>query len=113
MDVLSNVLRSVRLAGAVFFRANFTSPWALASPDGAGLAALVLPKARHLVMFHCIEAGTAWVEVAGTPRRQLESGDVVIFPFGDAHTMGQGRAPAVEGLERLFPGPPPGRLRPR
>ena len=32
MDVLSDVLRVVRLSGAVFFTADFSAPWALESP---------------------------------------------------------------------------------
>ena len=32
MDILSDVLRVVRLSGAVFFTAEFSSPWALDSP---------------------------------------------------------------------------------
>lgn len=32
MDVLSDVLRVVRLSGAVFFTADFSSPWAIESP---------------------------------------------------------------------------------
>ena len=39
MDVLSDVLRVVRLSGAVFFTAEFSSPWAIESPmpDVAGV----------------------------------------------------------------------------
>ena len=33
MDVLSDVIRVVRLSGAVFFTAEFSSPWALESPN--------------------------------------------------------------------------------
>ena len=32
MDVLSDVLRVVRLSGAVFFTADFSSPWSIESP---------------------------------------------------------------------------------
>ena len=33
IDVLSDVLRVVRLSGAVFFTADFSSPWAVESPS--------------------------------------------------------------------------------
>ena len=33
MDVLSDVLRVVRLSGALFFTAELSAPWALESPD--------------------------------------------------------------------------------
>jgi hypothetical protein len=45
MDVLSDVLRVVRLSGAVFFTAEFTSPWAVQSPPSDSLAAMILPDA--------------------------------------------------------------------
>ena len=41
IDVLSDVLRVVRLSGAVFFTADFSSPWAVESPPPAALASLV------------------------------------------------------------------------
>ena len=46
MDVLSDVLRVVRLSGAVFFTADFSSPWAIESPMPAMLAAAVAPQAE-------------------------------------------------------------------
>jgi Cupin len=33
MDILSDLLRVVRLSGVVFFIAEFSSPWALDSPN--------------------------------------------------------------------------------
>ena len=41
-DPLSEVLRSVRLSGAIFLDAELSAPWGFASPaasDGAGLIA--------------------------------------------------------------------------
>jgi YesN/AraC family two-component response regulator len=40
MDILSDVLRIVRLSGAVFFTAEFSSPWALDSPNSDLLATI-------------------------------------------------------------------------
>ncbi len=33
MDVLSEVLRVVRLEGALFFNGEFSAPWCLSGPD--------------------------------------------------------------------------------
>jgi hypothetical protein len=52
MDVLSDVLRSVRLCGPVFFTAEFSSPWALDSPNPDLLATIVMPQAEHVSLFH-------------------------------------------------------------
>jgi AraC-like DNA-binding protein len=106
VDVLSDVLRVVRLSGAVFFRAAFSAPWALASPDARLLSALLAPG-RHLVLFHAIQRGSCWVELAGTPRARLGAGDVVVFPCGDAHAMGNGAPEDTGDVTQLFPGPPP------
>ena len=108
MDVLSDVLRVVRLSGAVFFRAAFSAPWALASPDASQLSALLSPSGRrHMVLFHAIQRGRCWVELPDTPRAQIGAGDVVVFPCGAAHAMGNGAAGHTGDVTRLFPGPPP------
>jgi len=113
VDVLSDFLRAVRLSGAVFFRAKFSTPWALSSPDASQLARALLPEARHMVMFHAIEHGACWLELADVPREQLRAGDVVAFPFGDPHAMGSGEPARVDSIVQLFPGPPPWREPPR
>ena len=46
MDVLSDVLRVIRLSGAIFFSAEFTEPYAIESPPPPHLAARLLPTAE-------------------------------------------------------------------
>jgi AraC-like DNA-binding protein len=87
MDVLSDVLRVVRLSGAVFFSAEFTSPWAVESPDRQRLASMVMPGAECVVLFHILIDGACGVECLGQPATTMESGDVVVFPHSDRHTM--------------------------
>ena len=55
MDVLSDVLRAVRLCGAVFFTAEFSSPWALESPNSRLLATILMPEAEHVSFFHILD----------------------------------------------------------
>ena len=54
MDALSEVLRLVRLTGAVFLKAEFTAPWAVASPPSHVLAGSLLPHADHFVEYHLV-----------------------------------------------------------
>src|SRR5687767_12076422 len=49
LDVLSDVLRTVRLTGALYFLVEASSPWEIAVPEGAALAAVVLPRAQHVI----------------------------------------------------------------
>jgi hypothetical protein len=45
--VLRDVLRWLRIGGAIFLRAEFTAPWAYESPTGAELARALKPGARN------------------------------------------------------------------
>jgi AraC-like DNA-binding protein len=87
VDVLSDVLRVVRLSGAVFFTADFSSPWAIESPMPEMLAAAVMPQAECVVLFHILVDGACEVACPGHPMTSMEPGDVVGFPRGDQHVM--------------------------
>jgi AraC-like DNA-binding protein len=88
IDVLSDVLRVVRLSGAVFFTAEFSSPWAIESPSPEALASIVMPDAECVVLFHVLIDGECMVECRSHPAVKMETGDVIVFPHGDPHRMG-------------------------
>ena len=48
-DPLSDVLRSVRLRGAVFFYVSCRDDWVAASPAASDIAEAVLPGAEHML----------------------------------------------------------------
>ena len=102
MDVLSDVLRVVRLSGAVFFTADFSSPWAIESPIPDRLASAVMPEAECVVLFHILVEGTCEVACAGHPLTTMESGDVIVFPRGDQHTMRSHGAAVPTPLASVF-----------
>lgn len=110
MDALSEVLRLVRLSGAVFFHAELTAPWAVASPRSEVLARTLLPGAQHLIEYHLLLEGTAYIRVGREPALPLTAGDLVMVPRGDAHRLSSdatGRAPAVAdvaAIDGLAPG---------
>jgi AraC family transcriptional regulator, alkane utilization regulator len=87
MDILSDVLRVVRLSGAVFFTAEFSAPWALNSPNPELLASIVLPDAECVVLFHILTEGECFVLCNTHPAVTMGAGDVIIFPHGEPHTM--------------------------
>jgi AraC-like DNA-binding protein len=88
MDVLTDVLRVVRLSGAVFFVAEFSSPWAIESPPSKSLASFIMPRAECFTLFHVLAEGSCWVKVRGEPPLKMEAGDVLVVPQGDEHVMG-------------------------
>jgi AraC-like DNA-binding protein len=86
-DVLSSVLRTVRLTGALFFNIKASSPWVAESLPSPELAPIILPRAQHVVSYHVITDGQCWAEVAGEAPVQLQAGDVVVVPHGDAYAL--------------------------
>jgi AraC-like DNA-binding protein len=87
IDPLSDVLRAVRLTGAVFFRVDATSPWVIEMPDSSALAAVTLPRAQHVISYHVVTEGSCWGALLGGASVHLEVGDVLLFPHGDPYVM--------------------------
>lgn len=99
MDTLSDVLRTVRLTGAIFFDIRASEPWAAATPPARAIVGRIFPGSEHLISYHVVTQGTAWAcAVGGTPIR-LSAGDVVVFPHGDAHGMSS--APGMQAVPQL------------
>ncbi len=90
MDAFSEVLSAVKLEGALFFHAEFFAPWGIAAPHSDSMAQTLLPGAEHLVIFHLLIDGSAFVQIGDDPAIGLGAGDIVVFPHGDAHTFGNG-----------------------
>jgi AraC-like DNA-binding protein len=86
-DVLSDVLRAIRLSGAVYFDFELSSPWVASAPPSSEIAAMVMPGAERVIEYHLMARGSGWVEVAGQPPIRLNEGDVIVFPQGDAHIL--------------------------
>jgi AraC-like DNA-binding protein len=101
MDALSETLRVVRLAGAIFFNARFTAPWCYESAHADTVAPLLEPGAERVVIFHLISEGECFAHIEGHEPVKLAAGDVVVFPQGDAHTMGSQPGLAPTGRQRL------------
>jgi AraC-like DNA-binding protein len=92
LDPLSDVLRTVRLTGALFFLVDATSPWTITVPDGAALAPAVLPHAQHIISYHVVREGSCWGRLRDGAPVRLRAGDILVLPRGDAYTMSMTRA---------------------
>lgn len=91
MDVLSEVLKAVKLDGAVFYNGEFSAPWCAHEPDSPTMASYLSVGAKHVIIFHLITEGRAYARMEGIDRPvSLTAGDIVVFPRGDAHIMGNG-----------------------
>jgi hypothetical protein len=92
MDVLSEVLKVVKLQGAVFYNGEFSSPWSLCSPPSLRVAPHLAPGAGHVIIYHLLTEGRASVRLLDGQAISLDAGDLVIFPHGDSHIIENGRA---------------------
>ena len=95
MDALSDVLRAVRLKGAIFFDVHASDPWAAETPAGRQIVSRMFPAAENLICYHAITHGTCWATVGNEPPLPLKEGDVVVIPHGHAHVLAS--APGLRG----------------
>ncbi len=73
MDVLTDVLQTLRLRSRVYGRAELTAPWGMRIEPRNG---------PHPVLF-VVSRGTCWLEVDGTPGQlALAGGDFILLPRG-------------------------------
>lgn len=86
-DALSDLLRCVRLRGALFFHVDCAGPWVTEAPTANVLAPVIMPEAQHLMEYHVMLKGSCWAGLTGEPPVRVSEGDVVVFPQGDAHVM--------------------------
>ena len=77
MDVLSDILDTLRFKSAIYFTTDLRKPWGLAVPDYGNVA-----------RFHLVTAGECWVRVGSTTQSIcLDTGDLVLIPHGAAHIL--------------------------
>ena len=73
VDVLSDVLRVLRVRGALMATLDAAAPWGLDLPSRRGAS------------FHAVVAGTCHFEVDGLDPQILAPGDLVLLPTGTRH----------------------------
>ncbi len=108
-DVLSDMLRTVRLHGAVFYYIRGAEPWVAEAPASCELIPAIMPGTEHVIEFHGLAEGACWAATAGERPVRLEAGDVILFPQGDAHVMSSApgmRAEKVDTALYFTPRPP-------
>jgi AraC-like DNA-binding protein len=93
-DVLSDVLRTIRLTGSLQFCFMPTGDWhtddkpamAKFAQTASGGAS---PGPSSAIPFHILVEGQCWLKIEGR-HVSLQAGDVVAFPFGTGHQLGAG-----------------------
>lgn len=98
-DTLSDLLRAVRLRGAVFYYVSCGDEWSAEAPAGHEIAEAVMPGSEHVMEFHMVAKGSSWAATRELPPVRLAAGDIVMFPQGDAHTLSSAPGIAPQRIE--------------
>ena len=77
MDAFSEILSGVKLNGALFFSAEFSAPWGFSTPPARVIADDLAPGAEHLVLYHFLIQGNAFVRIGEGESIELNAGEVV------------------------------------
>jgi AraC-like DNA-binding protein len=106
MGLVSHLLRSVRLSGGVFFRAEFSAPFCVESPTCDHIAELLELGPRRVVPFHIVMRGTCEARIGGRDPIALTADDVVVFFHGGTHEVASPGAAHRVPIAPLLPPPP-------
>jgi AraC-like DNA-binding protein len=110
-DTLSDVLRAVRLRGAVFYYIDGTAPWMTEAPPAREIIPAIMPGTEHMIEFHGVIEGFCWAGIVGEPPLRLDQGDVILFPHGDPHVVSSGPGLRPQRVDKgLFFAPRPPQL---
>src|SRR5258705_4329659 len=90
LDVLSDVLDTVRLTSTVVVQTELVAPWGIATGP------------REHYAFHVVSRGTACFAAEGVEGVELAAGDVVVLAPGFAHTLRSDQSAPVCDVRELL-----------
>ena len=87
MDVLEEILDSLRLTGGVVVDARASGDWCMISQFTREHCARYFPVPGSLIGYHYIRSGEFWAEVEGQLPAYVRQGSVLVFPRNDKHLL--------------------------
>ncbi len=87
MDVLDDILGSLRLTGGVVIDGEFSGDFCVLAQFGTNHFAPFFSQPEKLISYHYVRSGQLIVEVEGMTPVTLEAGSVAILPRNDPHTL--------------------------
>lgn len=93
LDVLDEILASLRLTGGVVIDAEFTGEYCVRAEFTPAHCAPWFAMPETLISYHYVRSGGTTALVEGMPPAELEPGSIVILPRNDPHRLAS--APGV------------------
>ena len=87
MDVLSDILASLRLTGGVVIDAQMRGDFCLLSQFTPDHCAPFFPMPETLIGYHYVRSGSMLVQVDGMPPVAVEAGEIAFIPRNDPHLL--------------------------
>ena len=99
-DALAEVFRAVRFTRTIYYTVNAARPWpAICVADGTAIAPGLGPQTRTVLSYHVLLEGTCWTRLETGEPVQLDPGDVIVYPRGDAYVLSPDREQACRPLQ--------------
>lgn len=97
LDVLSDVLRAMRIKGSLLLMEEYVSPWAVAVPDGSELAGrLGIHSSTRVAAFHLVQRGHIELTLSTGENALVQAGEMAVCFAGTAHRLSHGtNAPTI------------------
>ncbi|GAA4721235.1 alpha/beta fold hydrolase [Sphingomonas lutea] len=87
MDVLSDILASLRLTGGVVIDASARGDWCMLSQFTEEDCAPFFPVPGHIIGYHYVRSGKLTARLEGHPPVEVPAGHVVMLPRNDPHLL--------------------------
>jgi AraC-like DNA-binding protein len=104
VEILTDLLSSMRLSGGVFLDGEMAGPWSVWSHLTPQECAAYMPQPSHIVAYHYVRAGWLTCEVPGKPAARVGAGEIVLLPRNEPHLLhGPVAAEPVDGRDIMLP----------
>jgi len=93
MDILDDILKTLDMRGALYFRTDFNGDWGTTVPDF-----------EQAARFHLVVQGICHVTFPSGDHIQLSAGDLVLIPNGTTHVLSNSGLVDAPPLEKTLEG---------
>jgi len=91
MDILNDILDTLNLSGALYFRTDFSGDWAV-----------TVPKFEQAARFHLVVQGECTIQFPSGNHLKLMPGDLVLVPNGSSHVISDELGRTAPPLETVL-----------
>src|SRR5688572_22779945 len=87
MDVLDDILGSLRLTGGVVIDGEFSGDFCVNAEFTPDHTAPFFPMPDSMISYHYVRSGRLIIETDGQPPVSLDAGSIAILPRNDPHLL--------------------------